>query len=353
MNLEKLKGRMQLENLDTFFVYSNENRRYLTGFTGSNGIVIVTKDRDILMTDSRYTEQAEEQAKGFEIITYNLSPFDTLKTILKQIGSQRIGYESKLLTDYDVRNLRKLSDAVDWIPTEDIILNIRSIKSDAEIGYIRQAASIADKSFESLIKLMKAGMKERDVMIELEYLMKKNGNESEPFGMIVASGKRSSLPHGKATDKIIENGDMVTIDFGGIYNGYTSDMTRTVWMGEPDKRMQEIFDIVSESMEAAYSAIRPGQKCLAIDQAHRDIFIKYDVEAYSLRGLGHGVGLQIHELPRVVMGNEEVLEENMVFTIEPGIYIPGYGGVRTEDTVVLKNNGLEILTRTPKKIVIN
>lgn len=353
MNLEKLKDRMKLENLDTFFIYSNENRRYLTGFTGSNGIVIVTKDRNILMTDSRYTEQAEEQAKGFEVITYNLSPFDTLKTVLKKVGSQKIGYESKLLTDYDVRNLRKLNDDVEWIPTEDIVLTIRRVKSDEEIDNIRQAASIADKSFANLIKVMKAGMKERDVMIELEYLMKKNGNESEPFGMIVASGKRSSLPHGRASDKIIENGDMVTIDFGGIYNGYASDMTRTVWMGEPEKRMQEIFDIVSESMAAAYAAIKPGQKCMTIDQAHRDVFIKYDVEVYSLRGLGHGVGLQIHELPRVVMGNEEILDENMVFTIEPGIYIPGYGGVRTEDTVVLKNNGLEILTKTPKKIVIN
>lgn len=353
MNLEKLKDRMQLEGLDTFFVYSSENRRYLTGFTGSNGIVIVTKDRNILMTDSRYTEQAEEQAKGFEIITYNLSPFDTLKTILKQIGSQEIGYESKLLTDYDIRNLRKLNEDMVWIPTEDVILSIRRIKSDEEIDYIRQAASIADKSFASLIKVMKTGMTEREVMIELEYLMKKNGNESEAFGMIVASGKRSSLPHGRATDKIIESGDMVTIDFGGIYKGYASDMTRTIWMGEPEKRMKEIFEIVSESMHAAHDAIKPGQTCMAIDQAHRDVFIKYDVETYSLRGLGHGVGLQIHELPRVVMGNQEVLEENMVFTIEPGIYIPGYGGVRTEDTIVLKNNGIEILTKTPKKIVID
>lgn len=353
MNLEKLKEKMIEEGVDTFLVYSSENRRYLTNFTGSNGIVIVTKDRQILMTDSRYTEQAEEQAKEFEVITYNLSPFDTVKTILGQIGSKKIGYESKLLTDYDIRNLRKLNDVLDWIPTEDIILTIRRIKSEEEISYIRQAAYIADQSFERLIKVMKAGMSEKEVMIELEYLMKKNGNESEPFGMIVASGKRSSLPHGRASDKIIESGDMVTIDFGSIYNGYTSDMTRTVWMGEPEKRMREIFDIVAESMNSAFKAIRSGQTCMAIDQAHRDIFLQHDVEQYSLRGLGHGVGLQIHELPRVVMGNQEVLEENMVFTIEPGIYIPGYGGVRTEDTVVLKNNGLEILTKTPKKIIID
>ncbi|MDP3386522.1 MAG: Xaa-Pro peptidase family protein [Eubacteriales bacterium] len=353
MNLEKLKSKMVEEGIDTFFVYSNENRRYLTGFTGSNGIVIVTKDRQILMTDSRYTEQAEEQAKEFEVITYNLSPFDTVKKVFTQIGSKMIGYESKLLTDFDIRNLRKSNDNLVWIPTEDVILTIRRIKSEEEISYIRQAAHIADQSFESLIKIMKAGMTEKEVMIELEYLMKKNGNESEPFGMIVASGKRSSLPHGRASDKIIETGDMVTIDFGGIYNGYASDMTRTVWMGEPEKRMIEIFDIVSEAMNAAYEAIRPGQKCMAIDQAHRDVFVKYGLEPYSLRGLGHGVGLQIHELPRVVMGNEDVLEENMVFTIEPGIYIPGYGGVRTEDTVVLKSDGLEILTRTPKKIVID
>ncbi len=350
--IEIIRKHLVDNNLDVFLVLSNENRRYLTGFTGSNGIVLISKNNCFLMTDSRYTEQAEKEAQAFEIITYNLSPFEDIGVMLKKWGLNRVGYESKLVTDFQIRQFKKLDTRYEWIPTEDVVLELRSIKTKEEIACIKKAAEIGDQSFSEMIKTMKAGMTERDLMVELEYRMRKNGSEGSPFSIIVASGKRSSLPHGLASTKRIEKGDMVTIDFGATWNGYMSDMTRTIWVGEPEKRMQDIFKMVDEAMVTALGSIEIGKACKEIDEAHRNIFREYGVEPYSLRGLGHGVGLQIHEFPRVVMHNEALLEANMVFTIEPGLYIPDVGGVRTEDTVVLTESGVISLMKTPKKIVV-
>lgn len=352
-NINKLLEYMNKNDIEAFFINSYENRRYFSGFTGSNGYLIITNNTFKLITDQRYTEQAEIEAKDYNIYTHKIDPFITIKEQLTNLNIKTIGYESKRINDYLLRKLKSLYDEIEWIPTEDVGISIRAVKNEDEITNIKKAVEIADKSFEQLVKAIRPGITENDVMIELEYLMRKNGSQAPAFNTIVASGKRSSLPHGFPTNKKINKGEVVVIDFGANYNGYMSDITRTIWIGEPEKRIKEIFDIVLESQEEAIKSITKGKKCLEIDKAHRDVFIKYDLEKYSLRGLGHGVGLEIHEYPRVVMNNEEIIKENMVFTVEPGIYIPDVGGDRTEDIVLVTNNGCKVLTKSPKKIVID
>ena len=352
--VEKLRAYMQSEGLDTFFVFSAENRRYLTGFTGTNGIVIIRPDRCVLMTDSRYTEQAEAQAKGFEISTYNLSPYPYVNKMLSELGARRIGYESKLLSDAQARAFAAMNPAFCWVPTEDVLLRIRRVKDENEIECIRRACAIADAALQEVLPRVRPGVSEKEIQIELEYAMRRRGHETPQPSMIVASGVRSSMPHGVASDKKLESGDFITIDFGAVVGGYHSDMTRTLWLGQPRPELVHLFEVVDESMQAAYAAIRVGVDCETVERAHRDVFRKYGLEQYALRGLGHGVGLQIHEWPQVIMHNsEEILAANMVFTVEPGLYIPGLGGVRTEDTVLLRDSGMEILTLTPKKIIID
>lgn len=349
----KLDQRMTELELDTFVVLSEENRRYITGFRGSNGIVVYSAAGRYIITDSRYTEQACKEAPDYTVITYNLSgSFAALKETLEKLGAKRVGYESKLVDDYTIRGLRELCTAQTFIPTTDLLLSIRKVKTDAELTDLRRAIGIADEGLLRIVPLLKAGMTEREFAIELEYSMKKLGSEKESFDTIVVSGVRTSLPHGKPSDKPIAMGDMVTVDYGAVYNGYHSDITRTLWFGEPSKRMQEIFAIVDESQQAAFAAIRVGAVCKDIDAAHRAVFFAHDVEQYSLRGLGHGIGLQIHEWPRVVMNNDEVLENNMIFTVEPGLYLPDIGGVRTEDVVIVTESCAEVVTAAQRKIVI-
>ncbi len=351
--LLKLNKKMQKLGVDTFLVLSDANRRYLTNFTGSNGIVIINGDSRYLITDSRYVEQAQIEAPDFEVIVYNLSSFDTIKEYLKKVGAKKVGYESNYLTDFTLRSIKEKCEDAEFIPTCDVLLDIRKVKSETELNYLRKAINISDQAIIELSKTLVAGMTEREVAIELEYLMKKLGSEKEAFDTIAVSGVRTSLPHGSPTSKKIEKGDMLTLDFGAKHNGYHSDITRTLWFGEPERRMQEIFDIVVKAQEEAVKAIKVGAICKDIDAVHRNVFLEHDLEQYSLRGLGHGVGLDIHEWPRVVMNNEDALEENMIFTIEPGLYIPNYGGVRTEDIVILHGDSTEVVTLAPKKIIID
>ncbi len=352
MRIEKLRQYMIEQDLDGFFIYSKENRQYFTKFTGSNGFVLITHDKNLLMTDSRYTEQATMQAAHFEVITYNLSPFEPLKEMIGSQGVKRVGYESKLLDDYTIRGLGDILSDVAWVPTVDVGIKIRRVKEDSEIEAINEAIGIADRALSNLIPQLKVSMTEKDVVTELEYQMRKEGSEAPAFDTIVATGTRGAMPHAMPTDAKIQSGDMVVMDFGAQYQGYMSDITRTLWFGEPCKRMQEIFQIVEKSQKTAIQSIALGKTCKAIDQAHRDVFLEYDVEQYSLRGLGHGVGLNIHEWPRVVMKNDELIDNNMIFTVEPGIYIPNVGGVRTEDIVVVRQGCAEVLTQSPHKIVI-
>lgn len=349
----KLIKYLSQSGLDAFFIASKENRQYFTGFTGSNGYVLITENDKLLMTDSRYTQQAKEQAPDFEVITYNLSHIQPLKDMVKSSGVSKIGYETKLVDDFTARSLKEAVEDVEWTPTEDVGITIRKTKDEDEIAKITKAIEIADRALDMLVPKLKVGMTEKDIQVELEYNMQKLGSKSVAFPSIVASGTNGAMPHAEPSDKKVSYGDMVVMDFGANYQGYMSDITRTLWFGEPSKRMQEIFNIVEQAQKAAIDYISSGKRCMDIDKAHRDVFLEHDVEQYSLRGLGHGVGLNIHEYPRVVMKNEEIIENNMIFTVEPGLYIPDVGGVRTEDIVIVKDNEAKVLTASPHKIVID
>jgi len=241
---------------------------------------------------------------------------------------------------------------INWIPTEDVIKKIRAVKSEEEIKNIKKAVEIADKSMKKLLEVIKPNITEKEIKIKLEYILAQNGSERPAFGTIVTSGKRTSLAHGKATERKLKEEDLVLIDFGACHKGYMSDMTRTIILGERSEKIKEIYNYVLEALNKAIDFIEPGVTCKEVDKVARDVFKKYGLEKYSLRGLGHGVGLEIHEYPRVVMNNDDLIKENMVFTIEPGLYIPDTGGVRIEDIIVVRNNKCEVLTKTPRIIKI-
>jgi Xaa-Pro aminopeptidase len=351
--IQRVREWLNEKGLDGVYITSAENRTYFSGFTGSNGHLFITLTEMLLITDARYTEQAEQQVVDFHVLTHGLHAMLTIKAAVESLQVRKLGYETDHMTDADVRTLRLELPGVEWLPTEDCGLKFRSVKDAEELSHIRTAIHIADQTILKLVQLMKPGMTEREIQIELEYLLAKAGSENPAFGTIVASGKRSSLPHGTVTDKRIEPGEMVVIDFGAVFKGYRSDLTRTVWVGVPEPEILHVFHIVLKAQEAAIRVIKPGMTGGEIDRAHREVFIEAGMEPYSLRGLGHGVGLQIHELPRIVMDHAETVEPGMVFTVEPGLYIPDVGGVRTEDIVLVTSDGCEVLTRCPKILQVH
>lgn len=347
-----LRENLAKNGLDAALISSGENWRYFSGFSGSHAYLIVTAGEQILVTDPRYTEQANGQAPGWQVLTHGLDALPALRQALQSCKAQRVGYETHKLSDYEIRRLRAELPDIDWQPMEDVGKALRAVKSPAEQDAIRTAVDIADRALQDLLPQLRPGMSERAVAIELEYRLARLGSEGPSFGTIVAAGERGALPHATPSERTLNPGDMVVIDFGAIYQGYHSDITRTLWVGEPSARMREIFAIVAEAQQAAFDVIRPGITGGEVDYAHRAVFYRYGVEQFALRGLGHGVGLEIHELPRVVMDSDERIEAGMVFTVEPGLYLPGLGGVRTEDIVRVTPDGCEVLTRCPRLLRI-
>jgi len=238
------------------------------------------------------------------------------------------------------------------VPLFNFIEEMRAIKDNEEVKLITEAARIADEAFQSILPLLKPGMSELDLAGELEYRLRKGGSEKLPFDIIVASGERSALPHGVASPRIIREGEPVTVDFGAVYGGYCSDMTRTFIFGTPSPKQQEIYDTVLQGQEMALSSIKPGQKASDADAVVRGYFQQLGYGEFFGHGLGHGVGLEVHELPTLSPKGESLLKEEMVFTLEPGIYIEGWGGVRIEDMVVMRSDGVQNLTKTGKSFII-
>ena len=265
---------------------------------------------------------------------------------------KRQGFENLSISysDYDIYQ-NKL-DEVELVAIDGRLDSIREIKTDDEIEKLRVAESIGDAAFKYILGFLKEGITEKEVALELEYYMKKNGAEGLSFDTIAASGRNSSMPHAIPSDKKLEAGDFLTMDFGCIYDGYCSDMTRTLLFGNVSEEHMRIFNLVQESQDKAIAAIRPGVMAKDVEDAHRAVFLRENLDDYALRGLGHGIGLQIHECPRIVIGNETVLKPGMIFTVEPGLYFPNDCGVRTEDDVLVTENGVENLSHTPHEIHI-
>ncbi len=337
--------------LDGAMFTSYENRRYYCGFTGSNGYLIVTEDGVSLITDKRYTTQAQQQTVDVEIFEHAANRLQLVADTVKHMGITRMVMES-CMTVEDYFPLKERLGNVDICFEQEYFLEQRMIKDAEEIACTKAAIAAAEAGFEKLVSRLQIGMTEKDLADELHYLVSREGAEAMSFGTIVGSGARGALAHAFPTEKKIENGDMVVVDFGVMKDGYCSDMTRTLLFGDVSPEHMRIFRLVQESQDKAVEAVRPGVLAKDVEDAHRAVFLREGLDDYALRGLGHGIGLQIHECPRIVIGNETVLRPGMIFTVEPGLYFPDDCGVRTEDDVLVTEEGVENLSHTPHEIHI-
>lgn len=350
MKFTNLRKVMEQKGLDAIVVLSPHNRRYLSGFTGTSGSLLITKDTKQLITDFRYIQQATSQAEEFEIINQKGPMIGKINELIQQGNYKNIGVEADLITYNEYQALN--TNDVQLSSIESVIETIRMVKDDFEIKQIQKAADIVDETYEHILKWIKPGMTENEVNNEMEMFMRSKGATSSSFDTIVASGHRGALPHGVASNKVIEEGDMITLDFGALYEGYVSDITRTFAIGEPKEEMKKIYNIVLESQLAALEQIKPGMTGKEADSIARDIISSYGYGEQFGHSLGHGIGLEVHEGPALSQKSDIVLEENMCVTLEPGIYVEGLGGVRIEDDVLVTKNGLQRFTKSTKDLII-
>ncbi|MRH43155.1 M24 family metallopeptidase [Aquibacillus halophilus] len=348
--IDKLRLSMKEQELDALLVTSSINRRYVSGFSGTAGLLLISQDKLILITDFRYIEQATEQAKGFQIIEHKQPISLEVSDQVKQLGLNRIGFEKDDFT-YGVYEQYKNDLPVDLIPTRGLVEKLRLVKTAEEIQIMKKAAEIADKAFEHILSYIKPGVKEIDVSNELEFYMRKIGATSSSFDIIVASGYRSALPHGVASDKEIKSGELVTLDFGALYNGYCSDITRTVAVGKISEELNTIYHTVLEAQLRGMQGIKAGITAKEADDLTRNYIKEKGYGDYFGHSTGHGLGLEVHEGPGLSFRSKEVLKEGMVVTVEPGIYIQGIGGCRIEDDTLITKEGNEPLNFASKELI--
>lgn len=350
--LESLRKEFREKELDAILVTSATNRRYLTGFTGSAGNVLVTQDRAILITDFRYMEQAAIEAPIYEVILHKGIIREKIAELISGNAIGSIGFEEEYVTYQEYCEYVAAFVGSKVVATNSIVEGLRIIKDDNELAIIKKAIEIAEEAFTQLLPEIRAGVSERELAVNLEYYMRQLGAEGASFPIIFASGARSALPHGAPTDKLIEHGDLVTVDFGASYQGYVSDITRTVAVGEVNSQQSEIYRIVLEAQLNALAKVKPGMTGIEADLFTRDVITGYGYGENYGHGTGHGIGMDVHEAPSVSTRGQEVLKPGMVITIEPGIYLPDIGGVRIEDDVLVTADGLEVLTKLRKELVI-
>jgi Xaa-Pro aminopeptidase len=350
--VDRLRVSMTEHEVDGFLVTSISNRRYLTGFTGTAGVALITGEEAIFITDFRYVDQAKEQAQGFNVVQHTGPIGETIANELQRLGVKRLGFEQDHVTFATYRGYQERFTQSELVPVSGVVERLRMIKDSEELAIIRQAVDIVDHTYEHILKFIKPGMKEIEVANELEFHMRKQGASSSSFDIIVASGYRSALPHGVASDKVIEKGDFVTLDFGALYKGYISDMTRTFAMGEPSPKLKEIYDVCLQAQLLGVGNIKAGLTGKQSDALCRDYIASKGYGEYFGHSTGHGIGLDVHEGPGLSMKVDVTLEPGMVVTIEPGIYLSGIGGVRIEDDVVITETGNEILTKSTKELLI-
>ena len=351
--LKFFRDKIEKENMEIegFLVTNLKNLYYLSGFDGE-GFALITNKNNYLFTDSRYTEQAEKESPDYKIITDEPKEKNArvlaLKKIIEKNKINKIAFESIHLSYADFKRYSDSFKSVEFLPTKNFIEQMRMVKDKEEIIIIRKAGQIATESLKEVFEIIEPGMRELEIASELAYTMRKKGAQREAFETIVVSGERSSLPHGKPSEKKISEGELITIDIGANYQNYNSDITRTIIIGKEQRKQKEIFSIVLEAQKTAIEFLKPGINCKEVDGVARNIIEKKGYGKYFGHGLGHGVGLDIHERPRVSFNDDTILLPGMVVTIEPGIYLPEVGGVRIEDSVLITEEGYEILTWFPK-----
>lgn len=348
--LKNIRKQMQEQSIDGLLIASPINRRYVTNFTGSAGVALITEQEAMLITDFRYTEQAKEQAQEFTVVEHTIGLDSEIAKQIKNLHIEQLGFEAEHTT-YVTFKQYESKFFTNLVPTQGLIEQLRVIKTAEEIDTMKKAANIADAAFTHILNVIKPGIKEIDVANELEFFMRKQGATSSSFDIIVASGYRSALPHGMASEKEIMSGELVTMDFGALYNGYCSDITRTVAVGEINDELYRIYSTVLEAQNRGVARITSGMKGKEADQLTREIITEHGYGPNFGHSTGHGLGLEVHENPRLSPNSNEVLEENMVVTVEPGIYVPNVGGCRIEDDIIIKKSGNEVMTHSPKELI--
>lgn len=352
LRVEKLREAMRKDSIDGFLITSPHNLRYLTNFTGTTGLAVITLDKAFFVTDFRYTEQAAAQAQGFEIVKNSGPIFEEVATICQKEEINVLAFEESFVSFAEYSVLEDLIEESSLAPVSGMIEALREVKDEEEIALIQQACHIADQGFEHILKMVRPGMTEIEVANQLDFFMRSLGATSVSFETIVASGLRSAMPHGVASEKVIEQGDLITLDFGCYYQGYVSDMTRTFAVGDPGDKLKEIYQIVLEAQEKVLAAAKPGMTGIELDAIARDHIASFGYGDAFGHSTGHGIGLEIHEGPNVSFRADKAFVVGNVITDEPGIYLPGIGGVRIEDDLLITETGNKVLTHSPKELII-
>jgi Xaa-Pro aminopeptidase len=335
----------------SYFLITNlKNIQFLTGFSGDWAVLVLSKKKRFLITDSRFTEQATRETEKCDIITVKRSLSHHLKSIIRK--SKKVAFEANDLRYSQYRRIKKHLQGRRFTPTIGIIARLRMIKTPQEIKNITKAATIADYAFGKIRKSIRIGVRELDIASELEYILRQNGSEAHPFPTIAISSANTSLPHGQPGMRKVKKGDLFLLDYGATYKGYCSDITRTVVVGKATKKQKNIYSLVLRAQRAALNAIKPGGSLKDIDKTARDIIAGEGFGKNFGHGLGHGIGLEVHEYPNVSYRSKDRVQNGMVFTIEPGIYIPRWGGIRIEDDVAIVKGEKKILTKSPKSTLI-
>jgi Xaa-Pro aminopeptidase len=351
--IARIQALLEAEGLDGAYIAHLPNVRYLCGFTGSNGCLVIGRSGARFLTDGRYRTQSAEEVHDADVEVYGL-PDDldgAVARALSDLEVEHAGFEAAHLTVVALDKLRERADGREYVPTAQLVERLRVVKDPDELERIREAARLADEGLGHILERVEEGTTERELALELEFHMRRAGADDVSFDPIVAAAERSALPHARPTDRPVEKGRFLLFDLGCVHEGYCSDMTRTVVVGECDTRHREIYELVARAQQAGLDAVAPGRSAAEVDGAARQVIVEAGLGDAFGHGLGHGVGVEIHEAPTLRATSRDVLEVGQVVTIEPGVYLPGWGGVRIEDLVVVGMRGAEILSHSTKELV--
>lgn len=346
--LKKLQTIFKTEGIDAILISDPNNRRYFSGFTGSDGMLVISPDQAWIITDFRYWEQVYQQVSGLTLIKQEQDIWESIADLLRKQAFKKIGIEADNLSYADYRRLQGLLEKASLVPLDDAVRQIRWVKESGEIELLAKAAEITDLAWQKTLEIIKPGIQERDVALEFDYQLRVNGAEGSAFTTIVASGARAALPHAEASTKPIASGEWVLLDGGALYQGYHADMTRTVIIGKADDQQRKIYHLVLQAQMLALEGLKAGMIGKEIDAIARNFLTRAGYGDKFGHGLGHSVGLEIHEEPRLSVSGNHPIPVGAAVTVEPGIYLPGWGGVRIEDLVIVESDGLRNLTHSPK-----
>lgn len=350
--VRQLQERMAGANVDAFFTLAAPSMRYLAGFTGEEGYLLALHDSIHLVVDGRFTTQAQEECPWVDVTLYTGDFSRSIANLLVAGHAHWLGFEKERVSFVQAEQMRAAFPSVTMVPTESVVEGMRIVKDARELGIMRAAGRVADKAFNAMIGQLEAGMTENEVAALLEYEMRKAGAQGTSFSTIVGSGARGALPHGIASGKVIQSGEVIVIDFGVNYEGYMSDCTRTVALGEQPADVLDVYAKLRGAQQVGLDCIKAGVSSRSVDTAVRGKLDESGLAQYFTHGLGHGVGLEIHEMPRLSQGTDTVLESGQVVTCEPGVYLPGRYGMRIEDSVIVTTAGFESLTELSKELVL-